>query len=223
MTCLKKFKWILFLLGFIASLQIILIHRTERLIKTVETFEPVVIRQVIEPEKNHEPSPEPSPEPTAVPKSIEIPFRINCRLDDETQQMIVEKCKEYDVDFTFAMAVIYCESSFRPNIVSYNGSSVGLMQINKINHERLSETLGLTDFFDPEQNVTAGLYMLRELFDKYEDPAMVLMAYNMGESGARELWDQGVFTSAYAEKVLRQADMYDIEIQERMGEDVLHG
>lgn len=152
----------------------------------------------------------PNPEPVIVPE------RINCPLDDETQQMILDQCEEYGIDFAFTMAVIFKESSFRPHVISYNGTSVGLMQINKINHKWLSEELGITDFFDPAQNVKAGLYMLSDLFEKYEDPAKVLMCYNLGESGAKKLWNQGVYSTAYSEGVLQKADEYKKEITERM-------
>lgn len=205
MICLKNNFLILFLLGFIATLQVGLVFRTERLIKTMEAFEPVVIEQVVQPKVEANPEPE-----------VEIPPRINCRLDDATQQMIVDKCKKYNIDFAFTMAVMFKESSFRPNADS--GSSVGLMQINRGNHEWLSEELGISDFFDPEQNVEAGLFMLRDLFEKYEDPALVLMAYNMGEPKAKKLWNQGIYTSEYAEGVLQQSEIYNAEIQERMGE-----
>lgn len=200
MICLKN-KLTLFLLAFIATLQVGLVFRTERLIRMVQDFEPVIIQYA----EDYEPETE------------AIPPRIICPLDAETQQMIADKCEEYGIDFAFTMAVIFKESSFNPNADS--GSSVGLMQINRINHEWLSEELGITDFFDPEQNVTAGLHMLRELFDKYEDCEFVLMAYNMGETGARNLWNRGIYTSDYAEGVLQQAEIYNEEIQERMGEN----
>lgn len=206
MICFKD-KVILFLLGFIATFQVGLAFRTAYLIRLVEDFEPVVINTVLE-DAPEEPEVEQEPEA--------VPTRINCPLDDATQQMILDKCDYFNIDFAFTMAVIYKESSFRPDADS--GSSVGLMQINRINHGWLSERLGITDFFDPEQNVTAGLYMLRDLFEKYEDPAMVLMAYNMGEAGAKKLWNQGIYTSEYAEGVLQQADKYNQEIEERMGE-----
>jgi len=221
----KQHSVILFLLAFIATLQVGLVFRTERLIKTVEAFEPVVIQWATEEETEEseevsEESEEVSEEtPSVVEQEIsvvEIPPRINCRLDDATQQMILDKCEEYNIDFAFTMAVIFKESSFRPDADS--GSSVGLMQINRINHEWLSEELGTKDFWDPEQNVTAGLYMLRMLFEKYEDPALVLMAYNHGESGAKKLWDKGIYSTDYVEGVLQQADKYNEEIQERMGE-----
>lgn len=205
----KQNKLILFLLAFIATIQIGIAFRVERLNRLIQDFEPIVIEQVVRPEETE--SIEPVTE--TVP---EQQVKIDCPLDDDTQRMIYEKCAEYGLDFPFVMSVIYHESSFRPNVVSYNGSSVGLMQINKINHEWLSEELGITDFFDPEQNVTAGLYMLRDLFDKYENPRLVLMAYSMGETGARKLWNKGVYTTDYAENIIRLADKYLEEI-ERMG------
>lgn len=206
MTCLKD-KLILFLLAFVATLQVGLVFRTEYLIRLVEDFEPVVINTVLKDAPDFIESPEQEPEV--------IPIRIDCRLDDATQQMILEKCEEYNIDFAFTMAVIFTESSFRPDADS--GSSVGLMQINRINHGWLSEKLGITDFFDPEQNVTAGLYMLRDLFEKYEDPAMVLMAYNMGEAGAKKLWNKDIYSTKYVEKVFQQAEIYNQEIMERVG------
>jgi hypothetical protein len=225
MICLKN-KLILFLLAFIATLQVGLVFRTERLIKTIEDFEPVVIQWATKEES--EESEEVSEEETSLVEEetsfveqetsvVKISPRINCSLDDETQQMILDKCEEHNIDFAFTMGVIYAESRFQADADS--GSSVGLMQINRINHGWLSEKLGLTDFFDPEQNVTAGLHMLEMLFEKYEDPALVLMAYNMGETGAKRRWDKGIYTSDYAEAVLQQAEIYNQEIQERMGEN----
>ena len=238
----------LFILAFVATMQIIMVFKFERLIRTVEEFEPVVVKPMQDtvestiklkmeldtikvpdttktPEVTKSPELVKIPEVTEVTEVIEVPEivetvelqpRIDCSLDDETQQMIVEKCKEYDIDFSFAMAVIFKESSFRPEIIS-KSNDYGLMQINKINHKSLSEQIGITDFLDPEQNVTAGLYMLNNLFDKYEDPAKVLMAYNMGENGAKRLWNKGIYTTDYAEEILQQADIYKEELTERMG------
>ena len=215
----KSISAILCITAFTGTLAVVNTVQINRLTNTVKAFEPVVVVEYVqETEEVTEPVTEPTVEPTTEPEVIEIrPPRINCRLDDETQQMIVERCEELDLDFAFVMAVIFKESSFRPNADS--GSSVGLMQINRINHKWLSEELGITDFFDPEQNVKAGTYMLRLLFEKYEDAGMVLMAYNMGESGARKLWNKGIYMTDYAEGVFQQADIYNQEIAERMGEN----
>ena len=226
MTYLKKsISALLFITAFTATMTVGNTFRIGSIKQQVEAFEPVVIQYVQELEETEEPeTPIEEPEaPTETPTEtdtsvVEIsPPRIDCPLDDETQQMILERCEELDLDFAFTMAVIFRESSFRPNADS--GSSVGLMQINRINHDWLSKELGITDFFDPEQNVKAGTYMLRQLFEKYEDAGMVLMAYNMGESGARKLWNKGVYTTDYAESVFQQADIYNQEIAERMGKN----
>lgn len=227
MSCLKKIKVIMFLLGFVATAQVITMIRTERLIKTVDAFEPMVIEPVQEAVKSEINVEETTLKVNRVvsdllsmdPFEFEIMEpRIDCPLNDDIQQMIVEKCEEYDIDFALAMAVIFKESSFKSSVVS-TSNDYGLMQINKINHEWLSEELGITDFLDPEQNVTAGLYMLKNLFEKYDNPAMVLMAYNMGETGACRLWIKGIYYTDYAESILQQADIYNAEIAERMGEN----
>ena len=212
MNYLRKINAVtLFLLGFVATMQVLNTVSIHRLTTMIEDFEPVVVVEVVK----EIPTPESAPAVEVLHEPEIVPVRINCPLDDATQQMILDKCEEYGVDFAFTMAVIFKESSFRPDTDS--GSSVGLMQINRCNHEWLSEELGLTDFFDPEQNVTAGLYMLHQLFEKYDDPHQVLMAYNMGEAGARKFWNKGVFCSKYSEGVLAVAEKYQEEINERMG------
>ena len=226
MTYLKKsISALLFITAFTATQTVINAVQINRLTNTVEAFEPVVIQYVQELEESEDITEE-SEEPESVSEEeseevtsvVEIlPPRIDCRLDDATQQMILERCEELDLDFAFVMAVIFRESSFKANADS--GSSVGLMQINRVNHDWLSKELGITDFFDPEQNVKAGTYMLRQLFEKYEDAGMVLMAYNMGESGARKLWNKGIYVTDYAESVFQQADIYNQEIAERMDEN----
>ncbi len=132
-------------------------------------------------------------------------------LAESTQEFIFYLSYGYYIDFPFVMGLIQAESSFRPDIIS-GTNDFGLMQINKVNHQWLQEQLGITDFLDPEQNIQAGLYILRTLFEKYDDPAKVLMAYNMGESGAKRLWEQGIFETNYSRKVLTNAE----EIKERM-------
>lgn len=47
------------------------------------------------------------------------------------------------------------------------------------------------------------MFILRKLFEKYEAPEKVLMAYNLGESGAKALWDKGVFETNYSKSVQR--------------------
>lgn len=140
---------------------------------------------------------------------------LNCKMDEQTQKFIFYLCKGYDIDWTLVMAMIQQESSFRPSIVSKTGD-YGLMQINKCNHEWLSETLGVTDFLDSEQNVRAGIFVLRKLFEEYTEPNLVLMAYNMGSNGAETLWNKGIYTTPYVDKILEYQEQFNKEIEERM-------
>lgn len=120
----------------------------------------------------------------------------------EFQKYIHDVSAEYDLEFPLVLAVIWQESRFDAGAVSVSGD-VGLMQINPINHARLSAALGITDFSDPYQNVRAGVYMLHELYCHYGDMNRVLMAYHMGEGAASSLWAQGIYETGYTRSVLR--------------------
>ena len=135
---------------------------------------------------------------------------LDCELPAELQEYTYYLCEAYYIDFDFVMALMYAESSFRTDVVS-DTDDYGLMQINSVNHEKLTENLGITDFTDPYQNIRAGVYILRGLFEKYDDAAKVLMAYNMGDYGASVLWDKGVYSTTYTNKVLAKADEYKDE------------
>ncbi len=122
-------------------------------------------------------------------------------LDPDLQEFTWWLCKGYNLDFTLVMAIMWQESTFNPDAVS-GTNDYGLMQINKCNHEWLTEAIGVTDFMDPYQNIRAGTFILRKLFERYQDPAMVLMAYNMGETNAGRLWKQGIYSTSYSDSVL---------------------
>lgn len=133
-------------------------------------------------------APEPEPVYYNIPLSVE--------LQDYTKYV----CEQYSVPVELALAVMYAESSYQTDAV--NGQSVGLMQIHKINFDRLSNTLDITDFMDPRSNILAGVYILAELMGKYDDTHKVLMAYNCGEKGAGRLWERGTGATAYSNKVI---------------------
>lgn len=131
----------------------------------------------------------------------------DCGLPEELQEYTYYLCEAYYIDFDFAMALMFTESSYKADIISTSGD-YGLMQINKCNHESLSSMLGISDFTEPYGNIRAGLFILRGLFEKYDEPALVCMAYNMGEYGASVLWEQGIYETSYSNKVLSKADEY---------------
>ena len=129
-------------------------------------------------------------------------------MSDELQRYIREQAERQDVPFEISLAVIERESSYKPDAVSDTGD-FGLMQINVCNHRWLYEELGITDVMDPEQNIEAGLYILGQAFQKYDDPDKALMAYNMGDSGMKAAWSKGQHSSKYSRAVLETAQSFE--------------
>ncbi len=125
---------------------------------------------------------------------------VDIALSEDLQEYTYELCEEYNVDYSLALAVMWQESNFEPNLISAT-DDYGLMQINVVNHKWLSNLLGIVDFLDPKQNLQAGIYMLSMLKEKYEDDHLVLMAYNYGEGGAKLHWASGEVTSRYSLQV----------------------
>lgn len=126
---------------------------------------------------------------------------------EDLQEFTYYLSAAYDIDYTLVLAIISKESSFMPDGIS-STNDYGVMQINACNHEWLTEELGITDFIDPYENIKAGLFILRGLFEKYDSTSKVLMAYNMGENGASKLWEQGIFESNYSKDVLQRQETY---------------
>ncbi len=74
-------------------------------------------------------------------------------------------------------AVIVVESAFNPHAVSKRGA-LGLMQLKPSTARRY----GVSNAFDPEQNITAGAHYLRDLLRRFgNDLELTLAAYNAGE------------------------------------------
>lgn len=106
-------------------------------------------------------------------------------------------CKKFKVEKSLVFAVIYAESSFVKNKVSYAGA-VGLMQIMPSTAKYVSEMLGKEkfDLFDENDNIEIGVKYLSYLFEKFKSEKYVLYAYNGGEgtlvkwleSGEKEFW-----------------------------------
>ena len=148
-----------------------------------------------------EPTPSLFPTVTAAGTAEPDKQYFNIPLSAELQDYIFTVTEQYNVPAEVVIAIIERESSYRPNVTGLAGEQ-GLMQIHPINHEWLSEELGITDYYDPEQNILAGTYLLSGLFNKYETATEALMCYNCGEAGAKRLWAKGVTETDYTVGIL---------------------
>lgn len=129
------------------------------------------------------------------------------------QRYIYEVCADEGVPVSLIIAMIDHESRFSPEAVS-STNDYGLMQINAINHEWLEEQYRTADMLDPYQNVFCGIKLIGRYIAKYEDYGKALMAYNMGDYGARKAWDSGINTSSYSTAILELMSEYEQEVKE---------
>ncbi|MBF0152583.1 MAG: lytic transglycosylase domain-containing protein [Magnetococcales bacterium] len=91
-------------------------------------------------------------------------------------QLISRAAQKNDLDPKLLRAVVQAESGFNPKAVSRAGAQ-GLMQLMP----DTAEELGVTDPFNPEQNVMAGARYLKQLLDRYQgNRNTALAAYNWG-------------------------------------------
>ena len=138
----------------------------------------------------------------------DVPFvMLPVPMSEGDQEAVFRICQDGEVAFPLVMAIIEHESEFDASERSKTGDS-GLMQINDINKASLYD-LGYQDLFLLEDNVSAGVYMLSDLFGKYPgDTTFVLMAYNAGEKGAREMRNAGIYETEYSVEILQRAQQF---------------
>jgi len=113
-------------------------------------------------------------------------------LSEQEQIHMQRICKELNVSYEFCLAIMESESTFRADAVGDGGESIGYFQINRVNWERMATDYGL-DVNDPMDNIECGVRIIWELFQKYNDPYLVIMCYKCGESRGMDLYEQGIY------------------------------
>ena len=131
-------------------------------------------------------------------------------LSPELQRYSYQVCLENDIEYALLMALMWQESKFDPNLVSHNTNGTydsGLMQINSCHKDWLRSHWGITDLFDPKDNIRVGAAMFAARLDKYSEH-LALMAYQYGETGMRRQVGKGVTETKITERILQKRDEY---------------
>lgn len=110
------------------------------------------------------------PEPAVTPPIRTSKARYN--------QIVEEVARAYGLDGALLHAVISVESHYNPRALSRKGAA-GLMQLMPETARRY----GVSDTFDPAQNLHGGAKYLRDLLTLFNsDLNLALAAYNAGEN-----------------------------------------
>ena len=78
------------------------------------------------------------------------------------EQIFQKAADTYGVDKSLLKAMAKAESEFDPNATSKSGA-MGIMQLMPAT----AKSLGVTDAYDPEQNIMGGAKYIASLLDKY--------------------------------------------------------
>ena len=120
--------------------------------------------------------------------------------------LIGEAARLYQLPESFIRAVMRVESDFNPSVVSRAGA-MGLMQLMP----KTARSMGVSDPFDPRQNIHGGARFLRVLANRFKgDLVLTVAAYNAGQ-GAVEKYN-GIppykETQRYVRRVLKHYYAY---------------
>ena len=107
--------------------------------------------------------------------------RLSAREGDDITSSLLAFSWHYQVDPRLVIAVVLAESHFRPDARSSAGA-MGLGQLMP----GTAAGLGVTNAYDPVQNLAGSIRLIRGHLDRYGDLALALSAYNAGPGAVKK-------------------------------------
>jgi soluble lytic murein transglycosylase-like protein len=96
--------------------------------------------------------------------------------------MVADTARRYGVDPSLAMAVAFHESGFQQRVVS-PVNAIGVMQVLPSTGAGISRSMGRQlDLLNVNDNITAGVYLLRQLIRQTGSTDAALAGYYQGLS-----------------------------------------
>lgn len=143
----------------------------------------------------------PYPEPEVATAAAEAPADTPGPASTRFAEFIEPLALRHGVDPALVRAVVEVESNYEPSARSRKGA-MGLMQLMPATARQYA----VTDPYDPESNLDAGIRHLRSLLDRF-DLRRALAAYNAGEGAVRRYGGVPPFaeTRNYVVRVMQRA------------------
>lgn len=134
-------------------------------------------------------------------------------IDDGIPAEVKEACEKYGAEYFICPELLeslaYQESRFIADVVSDDGSCIGVCQIKKSCHRSRMKRLGVTDLTDIEQNIHVACDYLAEILTEHEDIAEALYIYNGNTSGLEYYQQTGDVKSKYVNEILERSMEYE--------------
>jgi len=148
----------------------------------------------------------PDPPPPVVPEPASAPVKEHAvpavLTHEEMHTMLSHAGDEHNIDADLLASVVRAESGGQVRAVSRVGA-LGLMQLMP----RTAGEMGVSDAFQPEENIAGGTAYLDQLLKRYHDNvALALAAYNAGPAAVDRYHGMPPYreTRAYVARVIRE-------------------
>lgn len=138
----------------------------------------------------------------ALPSGTQRPGACKTGNRTEVAELVRSVARDEGFDADLAEAIAWAESDLGASQGPSKAGALGIMQLMP----GTAADLGVSDRCDTQANVRAGLRYLKSLYDEFQDPLLMLAAYNAGASSVYKA--QGIpvnpETAEYIVKILNR-------------------